>query len=797
ILVEMDGFEKDTNVIIFAASVTGDTPVLVKQGENYELKPIADVIDPYYREGEEGREKPAGDLQVLGMDQRQRFFSGSATKNISFDSSAYKNVRSVFRHRVNEIYEIEYLGGKLRTTGNHSVFVRTRQGVVAKRVDELAVGEFLVDIPYVANRTQKDRREVRAHVFAPFYYRELPVYTTHTEEEKLYAFAMEQKGVLSQSAIAQQIGVTQPTVSHWQRNMNGPRILSREYFLHELPEKVIVTPDLMRLFGYYVSEGYARKEIDFCFNEKEIAYQKDVKDLMFRIFGLHPRTERHTTPNAVNIIYSSKPLADFFIRYCGKGAHNKHIPPFLFEAPKEYFQAFLQGHVNGDGYVDSRGRIELTSVSRRLILELNWLSRMHGHKSFVRRMLVPAGRRINGGNPLPETIAYRLGFGKSQNPLQKNEGRTSIKRPKILKITKQPFNGFVYDFCGCENEAFFGGENPMLLHNTNRPDILDPALLRPGRFDRRVMIDIPDLREREAILKVHARSKPFTNEVNLKTVAQRTTGFSGADLESLLNEAAILAARRNKKKITMDECLESIDKVLLGPERKNRVMSEREKKITAYHEAGHALVAHILPHADPVHKISIISRGRAGGYTLKLPEEDKHIHSKREFEADIAVGLGGMVSEKLIFDEVTTGPSNDLQNATKLARQLVTKYGMSDKLGPRTFNDREELPFLGREIAEQRNYGEKIADLIDSEVSKFLEKGYTTAEDVISKQREKLDLIANRLMAKETIEREEFEALMAGKNLPPLEPPREPATPTAPTPTPEPKPKTRIVPQPV
>ena len=312
-----------------------------------------------------------------------------------------------------------------------------------------------------------------------------------------------------------------------------------------------------------------------------------------------------------------------------------------------------------------------------------------------------------------------------------------------------------------EMDGFEANTNVIVVAATNRPDVLDPALLRPGRFDRQVILDLPDIRDREAILKVHAKEKPLADDANLRVIAERTPGFSGADLANLLNEAAILAARRNQKKVTQVDCLESLEKVMLGPERKSHLLSDKEKKITAYHEAGHALVAHFLPAADPVHKISIISRGRAGGYTLKLPTEDKHMHPKSEFVADLAVMLAGHVTEREIFGEVTTGAQNDLKRATRLARQLITDYGMSDKLGPRTFGLKEELIFLGREITEQRDYSEKIAQAIDDEVSRFLKTAYRTALNIIKQQHARLESVVKELIKKEVIERAEFEALMA------------------------------------
>ncbi|MFH0805222.1 MAG: ATP-dependent zinc metalloprotease FtsH [Patescibacteria group bacterium] len=310
-----------------------------------------------------------------------------------------------------------------------------------------------------------------------------------------------------------------------------------------------------------------------------------------------------------------------------------------------------------------------------------------------------------------------------------------------------------------EMDGFDTDTNVIVMAATNRPDVLDPALLRPGRFDRRVVLDIPDIQDREEILKVHVQKKPLGKDVNLRQVAERTPGFTGADLSNLLNEAALRAARQNKKEISKEDCLESIEKVILGPERRTRVISDREKKVTAYHEAGHSLVAHMLPHADPVQKISIISRGQAAGYTLKMPTEDKRLHTKSEFLDELGVLLAGHAVEREVFKDVTTGASNDLQEATKLARRLVTDFGMSDVLGPRTFGQREELVFLGREIHERRDYGEKIAQVIDQEVSKFIGNAYEVATKIVRKHRHYLEEIVARLMEKETIEREEFEAI--------------------------------------
>ncbi|OIO38095.1 MAG: cell division protein FtsH [Candidatus Omnitrophica bacterium CG1_02_49_16] len=311
-----------------------------------------------------------------------------------------------------------------------------------------------------------------------------------------------------------------------------------------------------------------------------------------------------------------------------------------------------------------------------------------------------------------------------------------------------------------EMDGFEPNTNVIVIAATNRPDVLDPALLRPGRFDRRVVLDEPDINDRTEILKVHSQKKPLGKEVSLRRIAERTPGFSGADLANLLNEAAILSARNGKRLIEMPELFQSIEKVMLGPERKSRVLSDKEKKITAYHEAGHALVTHILPNTDPVQKISIISRGMAGGYTLKVPLEDKRMHSRQEFLEELSVLLGGYIAEREIFGDITTGATSDLRTATHLARRMITDYGMSRELGPRTFGSREELIFLGRELHEQRDYSEKIAERIDDEIMHYLNEAAERARQIIREHKPKLEKIVEALLKQEKLEKEEFEELV-------------------------------------
>lgn len=310
-----------------------------------------------------------------------------------------------------------------------------------------------------------------------------------------------------------------------------------------------------------------------------------------------------------------------------------------------------------------------------------------------------------------------------------------------------------------EMDGFDTDTNVIIVAATNRPDILDPALLRPGRFDRRVVLDRPDMRGREAILKVHVKGKPLAPDVDLAVLARSTPGFVGADIENLVNEGAILAARRNKKAVGQTDLEEAIERVIAGPERKSRLISEEEKRIIAYHEAGHAIVANSIPEADPVHKVSITSRGMAGGYTIMLPKEDRTLMSRKKLYADMVGLLGGRAAEEIIFDDITSGASNDLERVTKMARAMVTRLGMSPKLGPMVYGQKEELIFLGREISEQRDYSEDVAQQIDKEVRKIVSEAYEHAKSIVTQYREKLDAIAQRLLEVETITREEFEEM--------------------------------------
>ncbi len=347
-----------------------------------------------------------------------------------------------------------------------------------------------------------------------------------------------------------------------------------------------------------------------------------------------------------------------------------------------------------------------------------------------------------------------------------------------------------------EMDGFDTNTNVIVVAATNRPDVLDPALLRPGRFDRQVILDRPDMKGRVAILKVHTKGKPLDKSIDVEAVARQSPGFSGADLANLVNESAILAARRNKKVIGMAEFTEALERIVAGPERKSRVISDAEKLIIAFHEGGHAVVQRILPKCDPVSKVTIISRGMALGYTMALPTEDRYLQSKTEFEDKIAGLLAGNVAERLVFGDTTTGSSNDIEKATHLARRMVTEFGMSDRLGPLSFGKRDELIFLGREIGEQRNYSDEVAKQIDEEVRAIIDKAYERAVDVLTQHRDRLDALAEKLIAEETVDSEAFESLFGGfppkqnqhgpAQRPTVVGPGQPTPGTAPQPNPQP-----------
>ena len=615
LLTLMDGLQARGQVIVIGASVTGDTPILVKYDQGTRLVEIGKFIDPFYKDGEADEEREVEDVFALGFDGTETRF-----KSKLFRNSAFKKVGGVFRHKVSEIHEIRYRGGVVKATGNHSVFVRTRQGVVAKPVSELSKGEVLVEIPFKVQKSDGELPLIRSHVFPRLdgYNLSLPVSKAGLLREA-YSNAQASATMEEYGQIAVAAGVSLSTVQGWHAETHVPKLLQTQ-MASSIPSEVTVSQELARLLGYYAAEGYARKEVDFCFGTHETTYHADLTEKMRKVFGAKP--DVRVAGSRTNIIYASKLLAWFFSTQCGKGAHNKHVPQWLFEAPREIFTEFLYGYLCGDGCRlegDKRG-YQATSVSRQLILELNWLCRMHGIKSSISTFSAKAGREINGRRIEKATKAWRLLIGGTNDPFAPSEGkRQHIKRPIIQSIRKIQYDGYVYDLCGCDNEAFFGGESPLLLHNTNRPNSIDQALRRPGRFDREVELGVPDRQGRKEILQIHTRSMPlddgllFSTEpkiekiksgleerkvmlkdfdimekflkseeasldlysrdgakkyrlkregdkvgvyeggVNLDEIAAITHGYTGADISSLTKEAAMKVLRRILPKIDLEQ----------------------------------------------------------------------------------------------------------------------------------------------------------------------------------------------------------------------------------------------------
>lgn len=792
------------------SSVSGDTPILIDNNGFKKLSSIKEFSDQFYGKNEEGL-KSIKNIKTLGVE--------FARGNKFFESSAWKQVKAVYRHKVDKIYEISFIGGKIKITGDHSVFIRNKNHIICKKGSELKEGDILVGLPYA----------VRGEYFPnePFNQRTSHRVKTHKFPEKLpfeeiIVWPDQSKTSFSNNtvpgSIAKIIGLSEGKTITLEKSA-----LMR---LEDLIYKIKLSPSLMKLLGYYTAEGdFHARSFRFSFGSHEKQIHKECIDLAKEVFGdLHSVAK--TRNNCTSISFFSVPIGEFLVKQCGKGAHNKHVPDFIWDLPKDYFINYLTGLVAGDGWINKKKMIEFSSCSKQLIWEIKWLLNMHGIPCSMTKYVKRSGHKIKDGKALTESVYWRITISTLKNPLSNISSSKFFKKPIIKKIEIKLHNDYVYDLCGCENEAFFGGEKPILLHNsrvrdlfstakkagraiifideldavgrmrgggfsgggheereqtlnqilvemdgferessvivvaaTNRPDVLDPALLRPGRFDRKVVLDLPDVNDREEVLRIHAKNKPLSSNVRLREIAERTPGFSGADLANVVNEAAILTARRNRTQISQEEFLESVEKVLLGPERKSHILSAKEKEIAAWHEAGHALVSSSLPGTEPVRKISIVARGMAAGYTLKMPSEERKMKTKSEFLAEIATLLGGFCAEKLKFGEMTTGASNDLEKASDLTRRLIKEYGMSS-LGPIVFGEREESMFLGREFGEYKNYSEKVAGLIDEEVEKIINLAKKEAEKILVKKKKLLEKIAKTLVQKETIEREEFEKLM-------------------------------------
>jgi len=834
------------------ASVTGDTPVLVRDEAGTRLVPIAAVVDPHYQDGEADRVVPVFGVEALGYESGSSGFRGGLDV---FGGSAWQPVRGVYRHRVDEVYEIDYLGGTVRTTGDHSVFVRGHGGIRAKQARELEPGDVLVNLPFHVrggfDPSEGTKHETRAHPFGGDVPTALPIEEVDENLVAAHAFAIGSSDRHSQAELADMIGVSQATIGNWQSGKHMPRGLSNRYDGTDVPGDVPVGPSLLRLMGLYTAGGRANGNLELCFGTHEAELIAEAVGLVEELFGREPKRV-DTDDNATRLVVHSAPLGRFFARHCGNGSRDKHVPELLWDAPRELFHAYLEGYGRGDGWTSRDGRLLASSVSQRLIRELAWLCAMHGIPTGIRHQRLAAGRVIKR-RPLPETESWTLIVGKSANPFLANADRPKHaqagKRPVVLRVERVPHAGYVYDLCGCGNEAFFGGEKPVLLHNsrvrdlfeqgkahapciifideidavgrhrgaglggghdereqtlnqllvemdgfesnegvillaaTNRPDVLDPALLRPGRFDRQIVVGSPDINGREGILRVHTKEIPLAEDVDLRVLAKGTPGLSGADLENIVNEAALLAARKDKDRVYMVDLEEAKDKIMLGAERRSLVISDEERKVTAFHEAGHAVIALRAPGLDPVHKVTIVPRGRALGITASLPEEDRHNYTKDWLEGQLMMLFGGRVAEEMVFGrgKITTGAGNDIERATNIARRMVTQFGMSDAIGPIAVGEADHEVFLGRELSQRREVSDRTAQTVDSEIKRILDEAYEGAHRVLTENRELLDRIANLLLERETLDADEIKLLDAGEELPPLEPAHE----SEPAPEPE------------
>ena len=561
------------------ASVTGDTPILVRTPEGTRLVPIGEFVDSYYKGDEEGFVVPVEGVQTLGYEELDSKFKGSPKR--FFGCSAWKDVRGVYRHRVDSIYEVHYLGGVLRATGDHSVFVRTRNGIQPKAVKDLRPGDVLVGLPT------------------------------------------------------------------WKEDITLDQV-KRPYV-----KEVVVKP----------YDGYV---YDLCGCDNEA------------FFG------------------GEKPVL----------LHNSRVRD-LFRQAKAHAPCII--------FID-----EIDAVGR--------------HR----------GAGLGGGHDEREQTLNQLLV---------------------------------------EMDGFESSEGIIILAATNRPDILDPALLRPGRFDRQVVMDLPDVKGREGILKVHTRNIPLSRDVKLDVIAKGTPGLSGADLENLVNEAVLLASRKGRKRVRMEDFEEAKDKVMMGMARKMAI-SDEEKKLIAYHETGHALMAKLMPGGDPVHKVTIIPRGRALGVTHFLPMDERHTYSKSYCMAKLVYALGGRAAEKLVFGEVSTGAGGDYEQATELARKMVCEWGMSERLGPVVYGQREEEIFLGREITRRKDYSERTAELIDQEIKALIEEAERTAERLLKENEDKLHAVAQALLEYEVLDGEQIDRILRGEPLHKSKPGRtssskEPPVPTA------------------
>lgn len=664
-------------VLTIGASVTGDTPIVVRERGRVRLVPIGELVDGYYRPGEAGRQVRVDGLEVLG------YRAGDAD---------FVDVRGVFRHAVDHIYEIEYPGGTLRATGDHSVFVRNAGGrgpIAPRRVDELRPGDVLVNLPDRGDAFPTPRLALPVAPFAPVGYR-------------------------------------------FRKNMQPA------------PASVEVTPELCRLFGYFMAGGSAGKSrVDFGFHRSEKACIDDVTELMRRAFNL-PLGSSRAAGGAVDLQFNSAQVARFFRHHCGEGARTKHVPGFLFQLGRDHFVEFLRGWACGDGQVDSHGRLTVGSGNRRLMLELHWLCRLHGIPSALGPYRVAMRKVEPEGDRLPGTMGYRIVIGTRSSPLPPQPAPYAcVEPPVVRRVTRKPFKGYVYDLCGCENEAYFGGESPVLLHNTNLPEALDPALLRPGRFDRQIRIDPPSFDGRLEVIRYYLDKVKHVPDLPIERMAADTIGYTPVGIKHVINEAVVVAHFNDRDAITYDDFCSAREIYEWGLRQPIKSMSAEEKRRIAYHEAGHCVAQYLLQPKQKVIKVTIIRHGSALGLSATKPLEERYLADKQEMLAEIQVALASRAAERLFLKTELTGVTQDLEVATRIAAAYLGWFGM------------------GGTLYSTRAFGEHVPnDKLKKRIEKLLDEQYAKVEALLRRHAASVHAIARGLIEQNELGGAEVEAIM-------------------------------------
>ncbi|KAJ2556965.1 hypothetical protein EV175_001647 [Coemansia sp. RSA 1933] len=771
----MSGSEFDEMFVGVGASVTGDTMVLVKEsgGNGTRLVPIGDYIDAYYPDSQEGYVIPVDGVETLG-------YNGNGT----MDGCAWKKARQVYRHKVGEIYEIKFMGDTIRTTGDHSVFIRTADGVKAIEARELCVGDSLVDLPFSKSPGSKSK--------APL--------VSQGNRYGSGARAPAPVSVLDH-------GMSADLCAH-----------IRSICLEQgIPEELPVVPRLLKLLGIYAAKGQVSDQsmsVNFDRSERELMDEFSAD--MLETFGVSPTAVAINEEGVSSLAYSL-PIGMLFERQCGSQLNSKHIPELLWDATPELFRSFLDGFMAASGVKQQMNgmRSVVCSADGSLLRELTWLASIHRIEAVLTDES-DSGKNNTGRHLNVQSLEIGALVPNTSSIGSEASGSLQHKNAVIESIERVPFDGYVYDFCGCDNEAFFGGNNPVLLHNsrmrklfaearknspsivfvdeidsissrqnvndnrsnkmtlnqllveldgfetkggtifiaaTNFPDALDPALTRPGRFDRTVEVGLPDVRGRAEILKLHSKNIQLASDVDLNVLARGTPGFSGAELANVLNIAAIEAAKKKAKKVDNSHLDFAKDRVIMGNERKSAVITPEVKLSTAYHEGGHTIAAMYTPGAKPLHKVTVMPRGRALGITVQLPEDDQYSVSKAEYTAMLDVCMGGRAAEELVYgiNNVSSGCSSDLQRATKVAMAMVSQYGMSEKVGMISFNSDDFQKISGT-----------LRKDIDDEVRLLNEESNKRVMKLLSDHREELDRLAHALVEYETLDKEEIKCAVEG-----------------------------------